>query len=726
MDEVPAWLPRAAAAHPDRPAVESPEGVLTYAELHEQAERWASSLAVEGARPGRPVALDLPAGAPFAAALHGCLLLGAPATPIDDRLSGAERAPRIARCAVVARDPPASVSPASDTSGGGHRLADVALELFTSGTTAAPRPVALTYGNLLWSALGSALALGLDPGERWLCPMPLSHVGGLSILVRSAIYATTVVLRPRFDVRDILRALREEGTTLVSLVPTMLARLLDAGLERPPALRWALLGGGPIPEPLLLRARAAGVPVLPTYGLTETCSQVVTGGRPLLATRVELAEDGEILVSGATVAPGALGTDGRLHTGDLGAWDEDGRLRVVGRKAETIVSGGENVAPAEVEAVLLSHPGLVEAAVYGRPDPEWGERVVAAVVLRPGASPSVAELREWCAERLARFKAPREIRFVTELPRTGSGKVMRRALAETLEAGAHGRAASVAPMDAGAHRAAQRERWERSAVGWSARREDVQRFALPVSRRLIDAARPHPGFRVLELAAGTGETGFLASELIAPGGTLVCSDGAQTMLDGARARARELGLENVEFKLIDLEWIDEPTASFDAVLCRWGYMFAVDPEAALRETRRVLRSGGRLALAAWDEPRHNPWATAAGAELQARGLTEPPEEGAPGMFALSAPGRLADLLHGAGFAEVEVEPLELEHHHESFEAYWAVQRDLSLALGEADDRLEPDAAVELRAGVAARLRPLTGSDGTLRLPARALVASATA
>lgn len=429
MDELPAWLPRAAAAHPDRPAVESGEGVLTYAELHEQAERWASALAARGAGVGRPVALEMPAGARFVAALHGCLLLGAPAMPIDHRLSEAERASRLARSSVVARDPPQSVSPAPDSPGRAHRLAEVALELFTSGTSVAPRPVALSYGNLLWSALGSALALGLDPGERWLCPMPLSHVGGLSILTRSAIYATTVVLHPGFDVPEVLRALREQRVTLVSLVPTMLARLLDAGLERPPALRWALLGGGPAPEPLLLRARAAGVPVLSTYGLTETCSQIVTGGRPLLGTRVELAGDGEILVTGPTVAPGALGSDGHLHTGDLGAWDEHGRLHVVGRKAETIVSGGENVAPAEVEVVLLSHPGVAEAAVYGRPDPEWGERVAAAVVLRAGAAPLSAELREWCAARLARFKAPKEIRFVVELPRTASGKVLRRALA---------------------------------------------------------------------------------------------------------------------------------------------------------------------------------------------------------------------------------------------------------------------------------------------------------
>jgi O-succinylbenzoic acid--CoA ligase len=294
----------------------------------------------------------------------------------------------------------------------------------TSGTTSVPKPVRLTYGNWLWSALGSAVALGLDPDERWLCTLPLSHVGGLSILLRSAIYGTTAVVHERFETDRVLAALRSaEGPTLVSLVPTTLARLLDAGLERPPALRWALLGGAPLPPALLARARAAGVPVAPTYGLTEACSQVTTFGVPLFCTRVALEPDGEVVVSGPTLSPDA---GPALRTGDLGAFDAEGRLHIVGRKADTIVTGGENVAPAEVEAVLEAHPAVLEAAVVGRPDPEWGETVVALVRLREGATVTTTDLREHCAGRLARFKVPKDCVVIAEpLPRTGSGKLVR-------------------------------------------------------------------------------------------------------------------------------------------------------------------------------------------------------------------------------------------------------------------------------------------------------------
>jgi O-succinylbenzoic acid--CoA ligase len=223
----------------------------------------------------------------------------------------------------------------------------------------------------------------------------------------------------------VLAALLRDGVTVVSVVPTTLARLLDAGLEDPPWLRCALVGGAPIPPALLRRAEEAGVVAIETYGLTEACSQVTTAGHPLFCTRVDLAPDGEILVSGPTIAPSA----GRvLRTGDLGAFDEDGSLVVTGRKADTVVTGGENVAPTEVEAALAEHPAVAEAAVYGRPDPEWGEAVLAAVVLRPGAIATEDELREHCRERLAAFKAPKAIIFTTALPRTASGKLLRHQL----------------------------------------------------------------------------------------------------------------------------------------------------------------------------------------------------------------------------------------------------------------------------------------------------------
>jgi O-succinylbenzoic acid--CoA ligase len=447
---VEGWLAKAAAAQPARVALATPQGSCSYAELHAAARGCASELAARGARPGERVAIALPPGLAFARAFHACLLLGAIAVPVDLRLGPAERA-RIAAGAALLVDRPlefgAAADPMSETSpaaagaprGGGHDLAAVAAVIHTSGTTSSPRPVELTYGNFLWSALGSGVALGHDPRERWLCALPLSHVGGLSILLRSCIHATTAVVHERFDTDRVLAALLEQDVTLVSLVATTLARLLDAGLAHPPSLRCALTGGGPVPAALLDRARTAGVPVSLTYGLTETCSQVTTtpaadrpshdAGPPLFCTRVRVAADGEILVAGPTVARGSLALDGWLHTGDLGALDEHGRLSVTGRKADTIVSGGENVAPAEVEAVLEAHPDVLEAAVLGRADPHWGEAVTAIVRARPGRSPDGEALRAHCARALAPYKVPKLVVLTGEqLPRTPSGKLLRRAL----------------------------------------------------------------------------------------------------------------------------------------------------------------------------------------------------------------------------------------------------------------------------------------------------------
>jgi O-succinylbenzoic acid--CoA ligase len=395
---------------------------MDYAELLRRAREAAAELAGRGVGPGDRVGVALPAGEAFCVALHGCLLLGAVAVPVDLRLGGGERAAVAAGTSLVV-DEPLEGGDAGLTGPVEHDLDATAIVVHTSGSTGAPRPVELTYGNWLWSALGSAAALGAEPADRWLCTLPLTHVGGLSILVRSAIYGTSVVLHERFDAERVLAALRDPaGPTLVSLVPTTLARLLDAGLHRPPALRWALLGGAPLTPALLERAAAAEVPVAPTYGLTEACSQVATHGVPLFCTRVRVAGDGEILVEGPTVARAAGPV---LRTGDLGEMGPDGRLTVTGRKADTIITGGENVAPAEVEAVLACHPAVAEAAVHARSDPEWGEAVVATVVLRPGAHATAEDLRAHCAARLAGFKVPKAVGFTGTLPRTTSGKVAR-------------------------------------------------------------------------------------------------------------------------------------------------------------------------------------------------------------------------------------------------------------------------------------------------------------
>ena len=422
---VEAWLPRAAAAHPHRPAA----GDLTYSELLGAARAGAADLSAHGVRAGDRVAITVPAGVLFAVALHSCLLHGAIAVPVDRRLRPAE-ATRAAEGAAItvgtARATAwADLGPGPVTAEQ-HELDATAIVVYSSGTSADPQPVELTYGNWLWSALGSAVSLGVDVNERWLCCLPLSHVGGLSILLRSAIYGTTAIVHERFETARVLAELRDPaGPTLVSLVPTTLSRLLDAGLREPPSLRWALLGGAAIPGSLLERAAAAGVPVAPTYGMTETCSQVATSGRALFCTRVESATDGELFVSGPTVAP-AYGP--RLATGDLGVISESGTITITGRKADTIITGGENVAPQEVENVLCAHPAVTEAAVYGRPDEQWGEALVAVVVLRAEANATADELEAFCASQLAAFKVPKELQFVTTLPKTSSGKLLRREL----------------------------------------------------------------------------------------------------------------------------------------------------------------------------------------------------------------------------------------------------------------------------------------------------------
>jgi O-succinylbenzoic acid--CoA ligase len=321
---------------------------------------------------------------------------------------------------------------------GEHDMDEICAHVLTSGSTGTPHPVGLTYGNFLWSAVGSAFNIGVEPEDRWLCCLPLSHVSGLSIVVRSVIYGTTAVVHDGFDVDRAGAALENDDISVVSVVATMLMRLLEAGadLSGPRAI---LVGGGPVPEEPLEEAIAKGATVVQTYGLTETCSQVTTlapadarrklgsAGRPLLTTHLRI-QDGEILVQGPTVAPGRADADGWLHTGDLGQIDEEGFLYVSDRIDDMIVSGGENVIPAEVEEVLLRHPEVADAAVIGREDPEWQQAVTAVVVLVSGATATPDDLRQHCAETLAGFKVPKRVELAAALPRTPSGKLMRRAL----------------------------------------------------------------------------------------------------------------------------------------------------------------------------------------------------------------------------------------------------------------------------------------------------------
>jgi ubiquinone/menaquinone biosynthesis C-methylase UbiE len=275
-------------------------------------------------------------------------------------------------------------------------------------------------------------------------------------------------------------------------------------------------------------------------------------------------------------------------------------------------------------------------------------------------------------------------------------------------------------------RRASLERWERSSVGWGAQRSVLQAAAQPVSTWLVEALEPQPGHRLLELAAGPGDTGLLAAELIAPGGTLLSTDAAEGMVEHARARAQELGIDNAEFRTMDAEWIDLPTASQDGVLCRWGYMLLADPAAALRETRRVLRPGGRVALAAWAGPEANPWASVAGRELQRMGAMAPPDPAEPHMFAFADPAHIADLLEDTGFTEIQVQPLDLTFEYPDLDTWWDVQLDLSIGMHDAVAALTPAQRDDLRDAIDARLAEYVADDGSVRLPGRTNVAAASA
>lgn len=281
--------------------------------------------------------------------------------------------------------------------------------------------------------------------------------------------------------------------------------------------------------------------------------------------------------------------------------------------------------------------------------------------------------------------------------------------------------------DVAAFRVASRMQWEQGAAGWGARRAAFQAAAAPVSQWMIDAVAPQPGQTVLELAAGPGDTGLLAAELVRPDGKLICTDGAEAMVEVARARAAELGLsEVVEARPMEAEWIDLETATVDAVLCRWGYMLLADPETALRETRRVLRPEGRVALAVWDTREVNPLLAAPSAIAVELGFAQPPPPGLPGPFALADREAIVELLATAGFADIAVDAVDLTFTFADVDSAWEHQRDLSPTIAQLTRDLAPADHYRLRDAFDARLAPFTAEDGAVAVPGRTLVAVATA
>jgi o-succinylbenzoate---CoA ligase len=320
--------------------------------------------------------------------------------------------------------------------GGQAAEAGVAAVVATSGTAGAPKVVELGADAIRWSALATSAALGAGPGDRWLCCVPVHGVAGLAVVARAWHTGLPVEVHDGFDPAAVAAAAGR--ATLVSLVPAMLRRLLAAG-DAASRFRRVLLGGGPVPADLAEEARERGVGLVRTYGLTETFGGMAHDGHPLDGAEVRVADpEGEILLRGPMLFRRYRGEPGRtaavlrggwLHTGDLGRVGPDGRLVVLGRVDDLVISGGVNVHPDEVEAVLAAHPGVAEVAVAGRADPAWGQRVTAFVVPRdPGRPPTLEELRAFSRERLAAAKAPRELVLVPALPRGPSGKLLRRLL----------------------------------------------------------------------------------------------------------------------------------------------------------------------------------------------------------------------------------------------------------------------------------------------------------
>ncbi|HEV2858854.1 MAG TPA: o-succinylbenzoate--CoA ligase [Solirubrobacterales bacterium] len=435
------WLSQRSQSCPDRTALVADGAEMTYAELEAEATWVARRLAAHGVRRGSTAALTMHPRREQVVLLHALMKVGAALLPLGPRLTAEERAAVVSAVdPIIDLDDPGHLTQTEADMPllGEHDMDAICCRVLTSGSTGTPRPIPLSYGNFLWNAVGSAFNIGVMPDDRWLCCVPLSHIAGLGIVMRSVIYGTGAVIHDGFDVDRVGEALEREGITVLSLVTTMLTRLLDAGVDLS-GPRAILVGGGPVPEEPLEEAIAKGATVVQTYGLTETCSQVTTlapadakrklgsAGRPLLTTHLRIRE-GEILIQGPTVAPGSADPDGWLHTGDLGHIDEEGFLYVSDRIDDLIVSGGENIVPAEVEEVLLRHPEVAEAAVIGREDPEWQQAVTAVVVLENGSTTTPEELRHHCAESLAGFKVPKRFELASALPRTPSGKLMRRAL----------------------------------------------------------------------------------------------------------------------------------------------------------------------------------------------------------------------------------------------------------------------------------------------------------
>ncbi len=510
------WLKARAAASPQKMALIIGEESWTYAELDGMAAGTAAALLNHGIQPGDTVAALLTNSLEYVCLIHALARIGAVLVPLNTRLTAkeirwqvkhigckwivtAKKIEEIMNCEQLIMNNEWLQPRDSFTIHNSQFTIHYSQAIvFTSGTSGQPKGAMITFANHFWSATASAYRLGVHSDDRWLSVLPLYHAGGLAVIFRSCLYGTAAILHHRFNLDAINHSLDNDGATLISLVPTMLHRLLETRGHWPASLRLILLGGASAPVELVEQANAlprtvsreplsvtrhaqlehglritdyAPPLVAPTYGLTEAASQVATMqpeeaarkpgsvGKPLMFTSVKivgedgaalpLGEIGEIVVAGPTVMAGyfekseleigdyetvqsPISNPQSLKTGDLGYLDADGDLWLVQRRTDLIVSGGENVYPSEVEAVLKEHTAVAQTCVVGVPHPEWGQQVAAMIQLTPGQSVTAEALIAFCRQRLAGYKIPRLIRFVDALPQTASGKIARRRVAEML------------------------------------------------------------------------------------------------------------------------------------------------------------------------------------------------------------------------------------------------------------------------------------------------------
>lgn len=478
------WLSIQAQNIPQRTALTIQGDSYTYAKLNQHVAHYAAGLAAQGIRAEDRIAILLPNSAEAVIVIHAILRLQAVLMPLNNRLTPAELNWQLehSQAQYIIHNqadlfetacPALSIADLQHTESmnadryltGQLDLDDLCAIIHTSGTSGKPKSVLLSYGNFFYSAMASAYRLGTLPEDHWLCVLPLYHVGGLSIIMRAALYGISINLYTKFDVETINSALTHDKITLISLVPTMLYRLLQAKHEPwSKHLRLVLLGGAAASESLIAQCEAENIPIALTYGLSEATSQVATMlpqdvyrkpgsvGKPLSFTQVTILDQsgqpcpagvyGEIVVSGPTIMLGYdqnthsktdIPQNNLLHTGDIGYLDEDGDLWIIQRRSDLIITGGENVYPIEVETVLRQHPAVADACVVGLPSSEWGQQVSAAIIPMPNTTINTAELLQFSRQHLAGYKQPRYVQLMQDFPRTSSGKIQRQQIIQMME-----------------------------------------------------------------------------------------------------------------------------------------------------------------------------------------------------------------------------------------------------------------------------------------------------